>query len=179
MDENLKNFYVLYGRRRSIREFDGDVIIEDVVLERLLNVLRRAQSAANRQPWRFVLVKREENEEFGEVFTEQGFKEAPVWLVACTDPKEAWIRQADNVNYAWVDATIAVSEMIGAATAEGVGTCWVAAFDPDHVRRLLDIPRDLEVVGIIVMGYAREELRWVEKDRKHLDEIVYYGKWKG
>ena len=45
--------------------------------------------------------------------------------------KAAWTRKNDNgVNYAWVDVSIAVTEMIGAATAEGVGSCWIAAIDP-------------------------------------------------
>jgi len=177
MDEGLKAFYLLYGRRMSVRDFLEDDI-EEEKLERLLNVLRRAQSAANRQPWRFIVVKRAENEQFGEIFTRDGFKKAPVWLVACAEPEKAWVRKADKVNYAWVDTTIAVTEMIGAATAEGIGTCWVAALDPARVKALLGIPPETDIVGVIVMGYPAEELKWKDKDRKPLEEIVNHGKWR-
>ena len=49
MDERLKTFYELYERRKSIREF-LDKEIEKEKLGRLLEILRRSQSAANRQP---------------------------------------------------------------------------------------------------------------------------------
>ncbi|VAV84161.1 hypothetical protein MNBD_DELTA01-787 [hydrothermal vent metagenome] len=176
MNERLSGFYELYLRRRSIREFSGRDIEEDV-LRRLLEVLRMAQSAANRQPWHFIVVRDEQREAFNEVFTKDGFKAAPVLIVACAEPERAWERKPDGRNYAWVDVTIAVTEMIGAATAEGVGSCWVAAIEPLKVKELLGIPDKIDVVGVIAMGYPNEELRQIEKDRWPLEKIVHYGKW--
>ena len=67
--------------------------------------------------------------------------------------------------------------MIGAATAEGVGTCWVAAIEPVKVKQLLGIPEAIEVVGVIALGYPEEELGVVEKERWPLEKIIHNGRW--
>jgi nitroreductase len=176
MDEKLKTFYELVERRRSVREFLEEEIEEDKV-ERLLRVLQRAQSAANCQPWHFIVVRKENRDRLKDVFTRECFKKAPLVIVACAEPSRAWVRKADNWNYAWVDVTIALTEMVTAATAEGLGTCWVAAIDPVQVKRALEIPDPIEIVGIIVVGYPAEELKRVEKTRKSIEDIIHHGRW--
>jgi len=176
VDEVLKTFYEMTERRRSVREYSGRAI-EPEKMERLLATLNRAQSAANRQPWHFIVVEGEAKVRLDPVFTKEGFKAAPVAIVACAEPEGAWVRKADNVNYAWVDVTIAVTEMVTAATAEGLGTCWIAALDPVEVSRILGIPDGIEVVGIITLGYPAGELTKQDKPRKPLDGIVHHGKW--
>jgi nitroreductase len=176
MDKNVKTFYELSERRRSVREFLEKEVEEEKV-DRLLRVLQRAQSAANCQPWHFIVARKGERERLKDIFTREGFKKAPLMMVACAEPSKAWIRKADKVNYAWVDVAIAVTEMISAATAEGLGTCWVAAIDPAEVKKTLNIPAHIEIVGIIVIGYPIEELKRVEKTRKPLEEIIHHGMW--
>ncbi len=176
VDERLRIFYELYDRRKSVREF-SERPVENDKLARLLSTLNRAQSAANRQPWHFVVCGKEGREELDKAITKECFRKAPVIIAALADPASAWVRKADNVNYAWVDVTIAVTEMIGAATAEGLGTCWIASLDPVLIRRALGIPEHIEVVGLIAVGYPAEGLVREEKNRKSLGEIVHYGKW--
>lgn len=177
MDDRLKDFYNLYWRRKSIREF-SDRPVEQDKLERLLETLRRAQSAANRQPWHFVVITGSgERAAYDEVFTKEGFRKAPVLVIACAEPSQAWTRRVDNVNYAWVDTTIAVTEMIGAATAEGLGCCWIAAIDPALVKKKAGIPEKVDVVAVIAIGYPENEFVVEEKARKPLSEIIHHGKW--
>ncbi len=177
MDERVKDFYELYWRRKSVREF-SDRLVEPEKMDRLLETLRRAQSAANRQPWHFVVVSDKAGlGNLAEVFTKEGFRKAPLLIVACADPSQAWVRRADKVNYAWVDATIAVTEMIGAATAEGLGCCWIAAVDPESVRSKLGIPPGMDIVAVIAIGYPDKELTVEDKARKSLAEIIHHGKW--
>lgn len=176
MEDKLKTFYELYERRRSVREFDGRPI-EPEKTARLLATLQRAQSAANRQPWHFITAENPNREELNACLTKEGFKAAPLLIIACADQKQAWIRKSDNVNYAWVDIAIAITEMIGAATAEGIGTCWVAAIDPVRVRQCLAIPGHIDVVAIIAVGYPLTDLVKADKTRKPLTEIIHHGKW--
>lgn len=177
MDDKLKGFYDLYWRRKSVREF-SDRPVEPEKTGRLLEALRRAQSAANRQPWHFVVISgTDERAVLDDVFTKEGFRKAPLLIVACADQSQAWTRRADKVNYAWVDATIAVTEMIGAATAEGLGSCWVAAIEPETVRVKLAVPAQIDIVAIIAIGYPEKELVVEDKARKPLAEIIHYGKW--
>lgn len=176
MDEKLKTFYEIYERRKSIREF-SDRKIEKDKLERILETVRRAQSAANRQPWHFIIIEKEHTKKLHEVLTKEGFKTAPLIIAACAEPQKAWVRKADNRNYAWVDVSIATTELIGAATAEGLGTCWIAAIDPVGVKEILGIPAYIEVVALIAVGYPLTPLIKEEKNRKPLEEIIHYGRW--
>ncbi|MEK6790076.1 MAG: nitroreductase family protein [Deltaproteobacteria bacterium] len=176
MDEKLKNFYELFERRKSVREF-ADKPIEPDKLARLIMALGRAQSAANRQPWQFVVVEKKDRGQLDTVLTRDGHKSAPIMLVACAEPEKAWVRKTDNVNYAWVDVTIAITEMIAVATAEGLGACWIAAIDAKRVKEILGIPARIEVVALIALGYPLVELVKENKTRKPLGEIIHYGKW--
>jgi len=174
--EKLKVFYELYERRKSIREFT-DRKIEPDRLARLLMTLNRAQSAANRQPWHFIVTEKGGREAVDELLYKDGFRKASVIIAACAEPSAAWVRKADGANYAWVDVTIAVTEMIGAATAEGIGACWIAAIDPAKVKVALGVPDHIEIVALVALGYPAVELVREEKPRKSLGEIIRYGKW--
>jgi nitroreductase len=177
VDERLRAFYDIFESRKSIRHF-ADRPVEPEKIERLVISLGRAQSAANRQPWHFIILSDEEARgRIRDLFTKEGFKRAPVLVVACADPSQAWVRKSDNVNYAWVDVTIAITEMIGAATAEGLGTCWVAAIDAEAVKARLGIPEKIELVAVIPIGYPEEELKREAKTRKPISEIIHHGRW--
>ena len=176
MDEKLKVFYELYDRRRSVREFEERPIEPDK-LSRLIMTLNRAQSAANRQPWHFIVIEQKDRAELNGALTKEGFRIAPVIIAACADPAQAWIRKADQRNYSWVDVTIAVTEMIGAATAEGLGTCWIASLDPARVKSILGVPDQIDLVGLVAIGYPKDGLKKEKKERKPLGEVIHYGKW--
>ena len=176
MNDRLKTFYELYDRRRSVRVF-SERVIEPEKLERLTEILRRAQSAANRQPWHFIIIEKEGREALDKTFTREGFKTAPIIIAALAEAETAWVRKPDKKNYAWVDVSIALTEMIGAATAEGLGACWIAAINPEEVKTLLQIPAHIEIVSLIALGYPEDELERIEKDRKKKEEIIHYNKW--
>jgi len=176
LDERLKVFYELYDRRRSVREFE-DRPVEPDKLSRLLMTLNRAQSAANRQPWHFIVIENKGREELNAALTKEGFRVAPVIIAAFADPGEAWVRKADQRNYSWVDVTIALTEMIGAATAEGLGTCWIASLDPARVKKILGVPDHIDLVGLVAIGYPKDGLMNEKKERKPLGEVIHYGKW--
>ena len=175
-DDKLRNFYELYERRRSIREFQERPIEQDKLL-RLLTTLNRAQSAANRQPWHFIVIENQGRGELNAILTKEGFRRAPILIAACADPKNAWVRRFDGANYAWVDVSIAVTEMIGVATAEGIGACWIASLDVAAAKKILEIPDDIDLVALIAIGYPLKGLEKEQKQRKPLTEIIHYCKW--
>ncbi len=63
MDEKLRIFYELFDRRRSVREYQNREI-EPEKLSRILEIARRAPSAANRQPWKFIILPKSDREAF-------------------------------------------------------------------------------------------------------------------
>jgi nitroreductase len=78
----------------------------------------------------------------------------------------------DGKNYNDVDVAIAMDHLILAAADLGLGTCWVAAFDPAAARAVLNLPPGVEPVAFTPLGYPADEPR--PKTRKALAELVRY-----
>jgi nitroreductase len=57
-----------------------------------------------------------------------------------------------------------------------LGTCWIGAFYEDQVKELLDIPKHIRVVELLVIGYPKNPSPAAKK-RLALEEIVKYEKW--
>jgi len=70
---------------------------------------------------------------------------------------------------------IAMDHLILAATNEGLGTCWIGAFDPDAAREVLGLPEGVEPVAFSPLGYPADTPG--PKRRKGLDQIVHQERW--
>lgn len=157
------------SKRRSIRKYKNTPV-DDEKLEMILEAARIAPSAANRQEWKFIVVKNKETrEKLVEAANGQKFvAEAPVTIVACSTESE---RVMPCGQYAYtVDLSIAMSFMILEATEQGLGTCWLGAYDEEKVRNILDIPERIRVPAMFTVGYADETPH--QRPRKHLSEII-------
>jgi len=161
--------------RRSIRRYKPDKIPDDV-LERVLEAARIAPSAGNAQPWKFLVVRDSRlKSELIEACRGQRFiAEADAIIVACGLP-----RQARHIGGRWssaqVDVACAFTQLLLQAWQEGLGTCWIGAYDEAKVKRLLNIPDEVEVYALTPLGYPAEQPG--PTPRKPLAEIVCYDKW--
>lgn len=140
--------------RRSVRSYSSKAIPEPV-LERMRTVLRAAPSACNFQPWHFVFVSDSSlRQTIARASFNQGWiAEAPLIVVGCSYPDQAYKRMGGSRNSAEIDVAIALDHLTLAAVAEGLGTCWVGAFDEQAVKRHLNIPDLVEVVALTPLGY--------------------------
>ncbi len=169
------DFYEVVRKRRSIRRYLPKKV-EEEKLNRILEAARLAPSAANKQPWRFIVVKSKELKgKLRAAYDKDWFIEAPAIIVACADPREAWIR-SDGEEYWKVDVAIALEHLVLAAANEGLGTCWIAAFKEEEVKKTLKIPNHVRVVAMTPLGYPAEEKGPVSK-RKKLSELIHYEEW--
>lgn len=161
--------------RESVRSYDPTRPVDKLVLERILEAGRVAPSAANKQPWRFLLISsRETLTRLKRCYQRPWFQDAPHILVVVGKVGDAWTRQ-DGYNSIETDVTIAMDHMILAAENEGVGTCWVAAYDPGVLRSALGLGPDERVYSITPLGYPRPGYsRKIRKERKTLSEVVTY-----
>lgn len=133
-------------QRRSVRSYAPEPI-PDETLKRILEAGRQAPSAANRQPWQFVVVRDPERRKaLAEACNGQMWlADAAVLLVGVGLP---------SVSPRWflVDMGIAMQNVVVAATSFGYGTCWIGAFNEEKVKALLGIPADLKVVAVTPIG---------------------------
>ena len=154
--------------RRSVRKYKPDPI-PDEHLAQILEAGRQAPSGGNRQPWHFIVVK------------DPAVRQA----VAQACNKQTWMADADAIICAcgsseisrWhqVDPTIALQNMILAATALGYGTCWVGAMAEDEVRAILGIPPEWQIVCLTPIGVPAESP--AARDRKPTDEVFSRDKY--
>jgi nitroreductase len=161
--------------RRSIRKYQTRDV-EDDKIDKIIESARIAPSAANRQEWKFLVVKDQKTrDKLVEACNGQNFvAQAPVSIVACSTESE---RKMPCGQYAYtVDLSIALSFMILEATELGLGTCWLGAFNEEMVKSVLDIPDEIRVVGITPVGYPDENPD--PRPRKTTDEILVKEIWE-
>ena len=161
-------------QRYSVRRYKQQPVEGDK-LERVLEAARLAPSASNRQEWRFVVVTDEQTrQELMEAAGGQSFVgQAPVVIVACAETDEHVMR-CGLMCYP-IDVAIALEHIALQAAAEGLGTCWVGAFDAAAVKEALGIPEQIRVVQLMPLGYPDDQPG--AKHRLPLGEIVAHEQW--
>jgi len=167
-------FSDLIASRESIRNYDPSRPVPEGVLKRILDAGRIAPSACNLQPWKFLLVSSPAMlVKVRDCYDRTWFRDAPHVVVVVGLKDQAWIRSYDKYNSVETDAAIALTHIILAAENEGVGTCWIAHFDPAKLRKALDLTPDQEIYGITPLGYQKSGFRKSgDKKRKDFSEVV-------
>jgi nitroreductase len=169
------NFQELIKKRYSVRAYKPDPVEEDK-LDRVLEAARVAPTAANRQAFRVIVVETAKRKaDLRRVYGRDWFVQAPLVLCVCAVPSEAWVRKADGWNAAEVDATIVMSHIVLAAAEEGLGTCWIAAFDPAAAREVLGLPLEVIPSAFTPLGYAADSP--LPKKRRPLGDLVRRERW--
>jgi nitroreductase len=169
------DIYTAISTRKSVRAYEDKPVPEDV-LARILEAARIAPSASNRQEWRFVVVRdAETRQQLVPAARNQRFVgEAPVVLACCAETDEHKM-PCGHLSYT-IDLAIAVDHITLCAAAEGLGTCWIGAFNEQQVRDILGIPKDIRVVALLPLGYPLDA-SLKEKSRLSIDQIVKYERW--
>jgi len=163
-------FYDVLKARRSIRGFKPDPIPE-AVLARILEAVRIAPSACNRQPWKFLLIESPaQRDVVGSCYPRGAWlRQAPLIVVALGNRNQAW-KRVDGTSAHVIDVSLALEHLILAATAEGLGSCWICAFDQAQLHAKLGLAPEWDVVAMTPVGYPNDEPR--PFIRKELSDIV-------
>jgi nitroreductase len=162
--------------RRSIRIYKPDPVPEDI-LHRVLEAARFSPSGKNLQPWKFILVNDETlKRRLAEASVGQYFvAEAPLVIVACAFPDKCYSRMGNYMKSWPVDVAIAVEHLMLQAQEEGLGTCWIGAFEEVDVKAILDIPEGVRVLALTPLGYPADNP--APRGRKSLEDIISYNSY--
>jgi len=153
---------------------------KDVEKEKIIQVIeaaRVAPSAANRQPWYFIIVQSEEKRtQLAQVYKRDWFKEAPVVIIACGDHSQSWKRPFDGKDHCDVDVSIAVDHITLAAADMGLATCWICAFNAELCRNLFKLPQNIEPLALLSLGYPADQADTGRHElvRKPLNNILFW-----
>ena len=169
-------FQTLIKKRRSIRKYTKEPL-SDQILEALAEATLRAPSSRSQNPWTFVFVtdpkllkKLAQAKPHGATF----LKDAPLGVVVCGDPDrcDVWIE----------DCSIASTFLLLAAESLGLGACWIqirlrtrenGAPAEDHIKKLLDLPKNLKVESIIAIGHPAETKTSHPKSELDFDRLIF------
>ncbi len=153
--------------RRSVRAYTREPVPTKII-EDIVDCGRMAATAINTQPWEFVVVT--DAEMLGRIAeaTDQGkfIADAPVCVVVlCRDTK-----------YYLEDGSAATENILLAAHAHGLGSCWVAGDKKPYaseVCRLVGAPRGCRLVSLIPLGHPAES---PEKSKRPLSDVLHWEK---
>ncbi len=157
--------------RRSVRRYRPEPVPRELI-ERVMDAARWAPSAVNMQPWQFVVLTDPERRRalakstgIVGVVLQSHVAEAPVLIALCGDERRS----------SWYvhDCCLASQNLMLAATALGLGTCWIGMFDEAKVWQALGLSEGMRVVGLITMGYSLQEYH-PPTPRLPLDSIVHW-----
>ncbi len=146
--------------RRSIRAFTSAPVEPEHVTQ-ILEAGTHAPSAGDIQDWRFVVVRdRGKRIQLAEAALSQMWMvEAPVLIVVCTNLDKISERYGDRGKdlYSIQDTAACVQNMLLAAHALGLASCWVGSFSEDTVTHILKIPDGVKPLAILPIGYPAEK----------------------
>lgn len=148
-------FYEVVKNRKSIRAYKNEPVDKDA-LKRIGEAVNRAPSACNIQPWCFrIILNRDLLDEICSCYKNEWLKQAPAIVVAMGNRDAAW-KRLDGSSIIDVDIGIAMEHLVLAATAEGLGTCWICAYDVSWMNAILGLVPPWEAIAISPLGKAAE-----------------------
>ena len=171
-EQNLTPVEMTIRARRSVRQYRADAVPRELIL-RVLDSARWAPSAVNRQPWHFVVVTQPERRAALAQSTRilgvvpRHVAQAPVLIALCGDERRS----------SWYvhDCCLAGQNLMLAAKALGLGTCWIGAFDEEQAAAALGLPEGMRVIALITMGYPVHPEQQ-PTPRLPLEQVVH---WEG
>ncbi len=165
-------FDEVINARYSVRGY-LDKEVEKEKLNYVLKAATIAPTGVNFQPFKVYVIDTKKNKEaLREVYPAEWFTQAPYVLCVVSLKDKAWVRKYDNKNISDIDATIVMDHIILAATSVGLGTCYIAAFNPQKAREFLKLEDNEEPVLFTPLGYGNAEPR--DTPRKEVDEFTVY-----
>jgi nitroreductase len=156
--------------RHSVRNYQNKPVPKEI-LEDIVDCGRLAASAINIQPWQFVVVTAHATLHKLAQATDHGkfLEQAPACIaVFC-----------ENVKYFLEDGAAATQNMLNAARAHGLGSCWIAGDKKayaEEIRELLGLPDDYRLISLMAVGYTEETRR---PEKKPLSSVLHWEQYSG
>lgn len=176
--------------RRSVREYTAQTVDEQTV-DRLVEAAIHAPSAVNQQPWTFTVVRdrttldrisrdakshmlrtmhaNRHSDHFQSLLKDPDFHifyHAPVLILIAAIAEGPWIVE---------DCALAAENMMLAAYADGLGTCWIgfaqSFLNTSDGKNLLSLPDAAVPVAPIIVGHAKAMPASVPRNKPKIHRI--------
>jgi nitroreductase len=171
------------SRRTSCRDYLEEDVPEELVLK-CLEAARLAPSACNKQPWRFVAVRDKErraaicSRALLPGIPMPWLGKAPVIIALCAEKSMMTHKlppMLSGIYYHLIDIGIAGEHFVLAAESLGLGTCWIGWIIQSQIKKILAIPRHIEVLSLISLGFPASPPSPVS--RMEMKKIAFAEEW--
>jgi nitroreductase len=171
MGRLFMEFFDTVKSRHSTRGFlDKAVEIEKIM--KILDAANSAPSARNLQEYEMYLLDGKEQTAILKGIAAQEFvSKAPAAIVFCAHTKNSSEKMTLSDIFPVLDAAIAASYVQLAAAAQGLGSVWVASFDPGKLLKAIGAPAGLVPIVIMPIGYPAAKPE--PTPRRSLDDMVH------
>lgn len=162
--------------RRSIRKYQDREVPEDL-LNDLLQAAMAAPSAVAKDPWRFIVIRSRENlNRLADILPHgKMLKQATAAFIVCGDISRAHDQQQ---SYLLQDLSAAVENILLAANAMGLGTCWLGVHPRqermDKIRTAYKLPQEIIPMCAVAIGWPAEQ---PEARTRFRSEYVHHESW--
>jgi nitroreductase len=152
--------------RRSIRTYTTQKV-SDEIIEKLIEASVSAPSAGNQQPWHFIVI---DNREILDKIPDfhpnaKMLKKAQRAILVCGD-----LNLEKYKGYWILDCSSATQNILLAAHALGLGSCWLGVYPREdrikHLKELFKLPENIVPFSIISLGYTNEKQDKVKRETK-------------
>lgn len=155
--------------RRSVRAYTNQPVSPEII-EDIVDAGRLAATAINIQPWVFIAVTDEQTRKKLADTTDHGkfIADAPVCIVVFSEETKYYIE----------DGSAATQNILNAARAHGLGSCWIAGDKKPYgveIREVLGVPKDYKLFSLIAIGYAAALPQPVKKPLKSVMHWERFG----
>lgn len=160
--------------RRSVRKY-LDKPVNPGLVDEILRAGMFAPSGCNKQPWHFVVF--DEKQLVLEIESMHPYASAlataPVCIMVCGDTQKEMAK-----GFYQVDCSAAIENMLLAARALGLDTCWMGVYPWEEVMekfsKRFDLPSHVEPFALISLGYAQSRQ---ERPKRYDSSRIHYNKW--
>ena len=162
--------------RRSIRRYEAKEVPEEILAD-LLEAGMAAPSAVARDPWHFIVLRRRENlDRLAEILPHgKMLRQATAALVVCGDINRA---HDQKESYLLQDLSAAVENILLAANASGLGSCWLGVHPRqermDGIKKMFVLPEGIIPMCAIALGWPAER---PEARTRFRAECVHREQW--
>ena len=160
--------------RRSVRKYIDKEVNPDLVDE-ILRAGMFAPSGYNKQPWEFVVFNKKEiiNEIKNMHPYASSLETAPVCIMVCGDTQKELAE-----GFYQVDCSAAIENMVLAARALGLDTCWMGIYPWEDVMaafsKRFSLPENIKPFALIALGYAESRQ---PRPKRYDSSKIHYNKW--
>lgn len=173
MIETIKN-------RKSVRKYTQEKISQEDI-HTILEAAMSGPTACNVRPWSFIVVEDKETlckMADGNGSVAQLLKEAPLGILVCGDLERAIPKAPD---YWVIDASIATQNMVLAAEALGLGSCWIGTWPQEEKiqaqKELFNLPDTIIPHSILAIGVPNDEVSKNKTKKLYESDRVHFEKW--